>query len=44
VQELPYLGLSQLRQHLPNPAITQNGTREPDLRSSGNNCCATQKR
>jgi hypothetical protein len=31
------------RQHLPNPMITQDGTREPDLRSSGNNCCATQK-
>ena len=33
-----------LRQHLPNPAITQNDTREPDLRSSGNNRCTTQKR
>jgi hypothetical protein len=33
-----------LRQHLPNPVITQDDTREPDLRSSGNNCCATQKR
>ena len=33
-----------LRQHLPNPAITQNDTREPDPRSSGSNGCATRKR
>ena len=26
-----------LRQHLPNPAIPQNDSREPDLRSSGSN-------